>query len=57
MSQCMANVSVTAHGLLQSLVGQQFETVTGPPNTVLAIDGDTVMIARSALWPASPCRS
>ncbi len=34
-----------ARALLESLVGQQFQTITGRPNSVLAIEGDSVIVA------------
>jgi hypothetical protein len=34
-----------AHTLLSSLVGQQIRTITGRPNTVLAVAGDNVIVA------------
>src|SRR4051812_22666749 len=41
----MADLAASAHDLLVSLIGQQIETVTGRPNTVLRIDSDNVIVA------------
>jgi hypothetical protein len=36
-----------ARSLLESLVGQPISTVTGRPNTVLRVEGDSVVVATS----------
>jgi hypothetical protein len=38
-------VKTAARTLLESLVGQPISTVTGRPNTVLRVDGDSVVVA------------
>src|SRR5689334_11229831 len=38
-------VAADARELLRSLVGQQITTVTGRPNTILGLNGDTVTVA------------
>jgi hypothetical protein len=38
-------VDTDARALLESLVGQQIQTVTGRPNSVVAIEGDSVIVA------------
>jgi hypothetical protein len=47
-----------ARQVLQSLVGQQVRTITGRPNTVLALEGDNVLVAttRSPAGQAVPIK-
>jgi hypothetical protein len=40
-------VRTAARTLLESLVGQPISTVTGRPNTVLRVEGDSVVVATS----------
>ena len=40
-------VKTAARALLESLVGQPISTVTGRPNTVLRVEGDSVVVATS----------
>ena len=40
-------VKTAARTLLESLVGQPISTVTGRPNTVLRVEGDSVVVATS----------
>jgi hypothetical protein len=40
-------VKTAACTLLESLVGQPISTVTGRPNTVLRLEGDSVVVATS----------
>lgn len=40
-------VKTAVRTLLESLVGQPISTVTGRPNTVLRVEGDSVVVATS----------
>jgi hypothetical protein len=48
-----------ARALLESLVGQQIRTITGRPNSVLGIEGDSVIVAtgRSPAGQSVPIES
>lgn len=41
------SVKTAARTLLESLIGQPIPTVTGRPNTVLRVEGDSVVVATS----------
>jgi hypothetical protein len=48
------SVEMDARALLESLVGQQIHTVTGQPNTVVAVAGDIVTVATDRSLAGEP---